>query len=90
MVILNVIQSRDDQNEYERRQRQAMRIQHQQMQQMSAQQQEMSTQSASSASYPRSPSPVRVQIYSNNAVMQLYEKIKSEENFASAIPVSYY
>jgi hypothetical protein len=36
----------------------------------------------------RSPSPVRVQPYSNAAMVQLVEKIKNEEQFASTLPVS--
>ncbi|KAL0822624.1 hypothetical protein ABMA28_004657 [Loxostege sticticalis] len=76
--------SRDDQNEYERRQRQAMRVQQQQMQQLTAQQ-EMASRSMA-ASYRRSPSPARIQPFSNPAMVQLVEKIKNEEHFASALP----
>lgn len=78
------LQSRDDQNEYERRQRQVMRAQQQQLQQLTAQ--EMASR-CMSASYRRSPSPVRVQPFSTSGIMQLAEKIKNEEYFASSIPV---
>ncbi|XP_047503602.1 ecto-NOX disulfide-thiol exchanger 2 isoform X1 [Pieris napi] len=74
--------SRDDQNEYERRQRQALRVQ-QQMQQLSAQQ-ELADNSMNFQ--PRSPSPVRLQPFSNAAITQLAEKIKSEEAFAPTLP----
>lgn len=40
------------------------------------------------ASYRRSPSPVRIQPFSNAAIVQLIEKIKNEEHFAGALPVS--
>lgn len=87
LLILFVLQSRDDQNEFERRQRQAMRVQQAQMQQLSAQQ-EMATRSLSVSSYRRSPSPLRVQPFSSTAMLQLGEKIKNEEHFANALPVS--
>lgn len=56
------------------------------MQQLSAQ--EVASRSMT-ASYRRSPSPVRAQPYSTTAVVQLAEKIKNEEHFANAIPVSF-
>ncbi|KAI5645453.1 RNA recognition motif domain-containing protein [Phthorimaea operculella] len=73
--------SRDDQNEFERRQRQMQRAQEQQMQQLTAQQQALSR-----TMYRRSPSPVRIQPFSNPAMVQLIEKIKNEEHFASTLP----
>ncbi|XP_013190791.1 ecto-NOX disulfide-thiol exchanger 2 isoform X2 [Amyelois transitella] len=79
--------SRDDQNEYERKQRQVMRQQQVQMQQLA--QQEMARSSLGGGlggNYRRSPSPVRIQPFSNAAIVQLNEKIKSEEHFASTIP----
>lgn len=79
------MQSRDDQNEYERRQRQALRVQQQQMQQLSAQQEAMASRNMN---YRRSPSPVRIQPFSNAAVVQLAEKIKSEEHFPTTLPVN--
>ncbi|XP_032520574.2 ecto-NOX disulfide-thiol exchanger 2-like isoform X2 [Danaus plexippus] len=75
--------SRDDQNEYERRQRLALRVQQQQMQQMSAQHEAMSNRNAT---YRRSPSPLRIQPFSATAIVQLTEKIKSEEHFATTLP----
>ncbi|XP_045766467.1 ecto-NOX disulfide-thiol exchanger 2-like [Maniola jurtina] len=75
--------SRDDQNEYERRQRQALRVQQQQMQQLTAQQEAMASRSMN---YRRSPSPARIQLFSNAAMVQLSEKIKNEEHFASTLP----
>lgn len=63
-----------------------MRVQQQQMQQLTAQQ-EMASRSMA-ASYRRSPSPARIQPFSNPAMVQLVEKIKNEEHFASALPVS--
>lgn len=75
--------SRDDQNEYERRQRQALRAQQAQMQQLTAQQ-ELANRSI--ASYRRSPSPVRIQPFSNAAIVQLVEKIKNEEHFPNTLP----
>lgn len=80
------IQSRDDQNEFERRQRQALRVQQAQMQQLNAQQEILN----STNEYRQSPSPVRIQPYSNPAMVQLSEKIKSEEHFSSALPVRCY
>ncbi|KOB78100.1 Ecto-NOX disulfide-thiol exchanger 1 [Operophtera brumata] len=80
---ITLTDSRDDQNEFERHQRQVIRAQQQQMQQLSAQ--EMASRSMS-ASYRRSPSPVRVQPFSTTAIVQLSEKIKSEELFANSIP----
>ncbi|XP_037869835.1 ecto-NOX disulfide-thiol exchanger 2 isoform X1 [Bombyx mori] len=74
--------SRDDQNEFERRQRQALRVQQAQMQQLNAQQEILN----STNEYRQSPSPVRIQPYSNPAMVQLSEKIKSEEHFSSALP----
>ncbi|CAH2981264.1 unnamed protein product [Chilo suppressalis] len=76
--------SRDDQNEYERKQRQVLRVQQAQMQQLSAQQELVH--SSSRSSYRRSPSPVRIQPFSNAAILQLVEKIKNEEHFASTLP----
>ncbi|KAJ2944302.1 hypothetical protein O0L34_g18288 [Tuta absoluta] len=73
--------SRDDQNEFERRQRQMQRAQEQQMQQLTAQQQALSR-----TMFRRSPSPARIQPFSNPAMVQLIEKIKSEEQFASTLP----
>lgn len=61
-----------------------MRAQQQQMQQLTAQ--EMASRSMS-ASYRRSPSPVRVQPFSTTAIMQLSEKIRTEDQFSTAIPV---
>lgn len=76
--------SRDDQNEYERKQRQVLRVQQAQMQQLTAQQELVRTNVGST--YNRSPSPVRIQLFSNAAMVQLVEKIKNEEHFASTIP----
>ncbi|XP_045495528.1 ecto-NOX disulfide-thiol exchanger 2-like [Colias croceus] len=76
--------SRDDQNEYERRQRQALRMQQQQMQQLTAQQEAIAN--SHSINYPRSPSPLRIQPFSNAAIVQLAEKIKSEEQFSATLP----
>ncbi|XP_075978640.1 ecto-NOX disulfide-thiol exchanger 2-like isoform X2 [Anticarsia gemmatalis] len=75
--------SRDDQNDYERKQRQALRVQQQQMQQLNAQQEMVSR---TMGSYRRSPSPTRVQPFSNASMVQLSEKIKSEENFSTSLP----
>ncbi|CAH2091238.1 unnamed protein product [Euphydryas editha] len=75
--------SRDDQNEYERRQRQAARLQQQQLQQLTAQQEAIASRNIN---YRRSPSPVRIQPFSSTAVVQLAEKIKNEEHFASTLP----
>ncbi|XP_049874415.1 ecto-NOX disulfide-thiol exchanger 2 isoform X2 [Pectinophora gossypiella] len=77
--------SRDDQNEYERRQRQAMRAQEQQLHQMGAQQQALVSRNMYSGRH-RSPSPMRLQPFSNAAIVQLAEKIKSEENFLESLP----
>ncbi|XP_028178561.1 ecto-NOX disulfide-thiol exchanger 2-like [Ostrinia furnacalis] len=77
--------SRDDQNEYDRRQRQAMRVQQQHMHHHMTSQQDMASRSMA-ASYRRSPSPIRIQPFSNPAMVQLVEKIKNEEHFASALP----
>ncbi|XP_026316825.1 ecto-NOX disulfide-thiol exchanger 2 [Hyposmocoma kahamanoa] len=77
--------SRDDQNEYERKQRQALRAQEQQMQQLAAQQQALGA-SSRGMTFERSPSPVRIQPFSNGAILQLAEKIKSEDNFATTLP----
>ncbi|CAK1556189.1 unnamed protein product [Leptosia nina] len=76
--------SRDDQNEYERRQRQALRIQQQQIQQLTVQQEALAN--THNVTYPRSPSPVRIQPFSNAAITQLAEKIKSESAFALTLP----
>ncbi|XP_026486988.1 ecto-NOX disulfide-thiol exchanger 2-like [Vanessa tameamea] len=75
--------SRDDQNEYERRQRQALRVQQQQIQQLTAQHEAIASRNMN---YHRSPSPVRIQPFSNAAVVQLAEKIKNEEHFPSTLP----
>ncbi|CAH0584204.1 unnamed protein product [Chrysodeixis includens] len=75
--------SRDDQNDYERRQRQVLRAQQAQMQQLNAQQ-EISNRSATT--YRRSPSPVRIQPFSNAALVQLAEKLKNEEHFYTTLP----
>lgn len=80
------LQSRDDQNEYERKQRQAMRAQELQMQQLAAQQQALGA-SSRGMGFDRSPSPVKIQPFSNGAIVQLAEKIKSEDNFATTLPV---
>lgn len=37
----------------------------------------------------RTPSPSRVQPYSNASMIQLAEKLKNEEHFSSTLPVSY-
>lgn len=66
-----------------------MRAQEQQMQQLAAQQQALGA-SSRSLVFDRSPSPVRIQPFSNGAIVQLAEKIKSEENFASTLPVRIY
>ncbi|VVC90884.1 unnamed protein product [Leptidea sinapis] len=76
--------SRDDQNDYERRQRQALRMQQQQMQQLNAQQEALTT--TRNMSYNHSPSPPRVQPFCTSAVMQISEKIKSEDQFAATLP----
>lgn len=81
-----ILQSRDDQNDYERNQRLALRVQQQQMEHLNAQQ-EMVNRSMSMSTYIRSPSPVRLQPFSNAAMVQLSEKIKSEEQFSSSLPV---
>lgn len=80
------LKSRDDQNEYERKQRQAMRAQELQMQQLAAQQQALGA-SSRGMGFDRSPSPVKIQPFSNGAIVQLAEKIKSEDNFATTLPV---
>ncbi|XP_068618201.1 ecto-NOX disulfide-thiol exchanger 1-like isoform X2 [Battus philenor] len=71
--------SRDDQNEYERRQRQVLRAQQAQIQ-FTVQQD-----TNHKANY-RSPSPMRIQPFSNAAIVQLSEKIKSEEQFSNSLP----
>lgn len=76
--------SRDDQNEYERRQRQALRLQQAQMQHMNSEQ-DTANRNAGTP-YRRSPSPPRVQLFSNAAMVQLAEKIKNEEQFSSTVP----
>lgn len=63
-----------------------MRAQEQQMQQLAAQQQALGA-SSRGMGYDRSPSPVRIQPFSNGAILQLAEKIKSEDNFATTLPV---
>ncbi|XP_053606436.1 ecto-NOX disulfide-thiol exchanger 2-like [Plodia interpunctella] len=78
--------SRDDQNEYERKQRQALRQQQAQMQQLAQQEMATRTLGGLGGGFRRSPSPVRIQPFSNAAIVQLNEKIKSEEHFASTIP----
>ncbi|KAG6442236.1 ecto-NOX disulfide-thiol exchanger 2 isoform X2 [Manduca sexta] len=77
--------SRDDQNEYERHQRQLIRAQQAQIEQLSAQQ-EIASRSMSYDRLRRSPSPVRIQPFSNVAMLQLGEKIKNEEHFSSSVP----
>ncbi|XP_013172515.1 PREDICTED: ecto-NOX disulfide-thiol exchanger 2-like isoform X1 [Papilio xuthus] len=72
--------SRDDQNEYERRQRQAVRAQQAQMQLTSH------PEANRAMTYKRSPSPVRIQQFTNAAIVQLSEKIKSEEYFSISLP----
>lgn len=72
-------ESRDDQNDYEWKQRQVLRVQQQQLHA----QQEIANRNISS--YKRSPSPIRVQPFSNAAMLQLSEKIKSEEQFPDAV-----
>lgn len=62
-----------------------MRAQEQQMQQLAAQQQALGA--SRGMGFDRSPSPVRIQPFSNGAIVQLAEKIKSEENFAATLPV---
>lgn len=62
-----------------------MRLQQQQIQQLTAQQEAIASRNMN---YRRSPSPVRIQPFSNTAVVQLAEKIKSEEHFANTLPVS--
>lgn len=93
-----IFQSRDDQNEFERRQRQMLRVQQAQMMTMASQSDgsmmgmdltggmDMGLESGRSAR--RSPSPARVQPFSNAAIGQLSEKIKSEEQFYTSLPVS--
>ncbi|CAH2039704.1 unnamed protein product, partial [Iphiclides podalirius] len=73
--------SRDDQNEYDRRQRQALRSQHAQVQAINVPQEV-----GRKIIYRRSPSPVRIQQFTNATLAQLAEKIKSEENFALSLP----
>lgn len=75
--------SRDDQNDYERRQRQVMRAQQAQMQQLNAQN-EISNRATTT--YRRSPSPIRIQPFSNAALVQLAEKLKNEEHFYTTLP----
>ncbi|XP_063535589.1 ecto-NOX disulfide-thiol exchanger 2-like [Cydia strobilella] len=80
--------SRDDQNEYERRQRQMQRVQEQQMQQLTAQQ-EMASKYSAPSSYnrrARDESPVRITPFSNLAITQIAEKVKSEEQFSNTLP----
>ncbi|XP_063892879.1 ecto-NOX disulfide-thiol exchanger 2 [Helicoverpa armigera] len=80
--------SRDDQNDFERRQRQALRAQQVQMQHLNAQQ-EMASRSISSYGSDtrrRTPSPSRIQPYSNAAMVQLAEKLKNEEHFSTTLP----
>ncbi|KAM3966308.1 ecto-NOX disulfide-thiol exchanger 1 [Aphomia sociella] len=77
--------SRDDQNEYERRQRQALRAQQAQMQQLTAQQ-ELASRNIGMP-YRRSPSPI-IQPFSNAQMIdQLVENIKNEEHFSSSLPI---
>lgn len=85
-----ILQSRDDQNDFERRQRQALRAQQVQMQQMNVQQ-EIVTRNINPFVdlRRRSPSPPsRVQPYTNASMVQLAEKLKNEEQFAMTLPVS--
>lgn len=80
--------SRDDQNDFERRQRQALRAQQVQMQQMNVQQ-EIVTRNINPFVdlRRRSPSPPsRVQPYTNASMVQLAEKLKNEEQFAMTLP----
>ncbi|KAJ0178355.1 hypothetical protein K1T71_006178 [Dendrolimus kikuchii] len=75
--------SRDDQNEYERRQRQALRVQQAQIQEINSQQEIRRRNPEENQRW--SPSPPRVMIFSSATVGQVAEKIKSEEHFSSTI-----
>lgn len=55
------------------------------MMEMSAQQEALATRHSN---YRRSPSPLRIQPFSNAAIAQLAEKVKSEEQFSTTLPVS--
>ncbi|KAJ8713419.1 hypothetical protein PYW07_013789 [Mythimna separata] len=79
--------SRDDQNDFERRQRQALRVQQQHMQHLNAQNDMVNRNMPSyGVSHRRTPSPSRVQPYSNASMIQLGEKLKNEEHFANTLP----
>ncbi|KAL4703278.1 hypothetical protein ACJJTC_015410 [Scirpophaga incertulas] len=78
--------SRDDQNEYERKQRQVLRAQQAQIAAQQITAQEELARSVVGSSHRRSPSPIKIQPFSNTAMVNLVDKIKSEENFASALP----
>ncbi|KAF9408522.1 hypothetical protein HW555_011832 [Spodoptera exigua] len=80
--------SRDDQNDFERRQRQALRAQQVQMQQMNSQQEIVNRNINPFLDLRRrSPSPPsRVQPYTNASMVQLAEKLKNEEQFAMTLP----
>ena len=56
------------------------------MQQLTAQQ-EIASRSMG-AYKQRSPSPIRIQPFSNVAIAQLAEKVKSEDQFSLTLPVS--
>ncbi|KAG7296168.1 hypothetical protein JYU34_021269 [Plutella xylostella] len=78
--------SRDDQNEYERKQRQVLRAQQAQMEQLTAQQEYAAAMTGRQApAMYRSPSPP-IRPFSNAAITQMSEKIKSEEHFAVILP----
>lgn len=62
-----------------------MRAQQAQMQQLNAQN-EISNRATTT--YRRSPSPIRIQPFSNAALVQLAEKLKNEEHFYTTLPVS--
>lgn len=62
-----------------------MRAQQAQIQQLNAQS-DISNRAATT--YIRSPSPIRIQPFSNAALVQLAEKLKNEEHFYTTLPVS--
>lgn len=86
LSLILLFKSRDDQNEYERRQRQALRVQQAQIQEMSSQQEKRRRNIEDT--HRRSPSPPPVMIFSNATVGQVAEKLKSEEHFSTTVTVS--
>lgn len=77
--------SRDDQNEYKRKQRQAMRLQQPGGEQYATSQDALSD-DFSLTPRKRSPSPIKIHPFSQTAILQIAERIKNEEYFASTLP----